>query len=637
MANRPRAAIFTAAEALRLILDEQSDDENSSIDGDQQFSDYDDHVSEMSDHSDTDVVHEDLPAPVVPGGDAQDGPAMGAGRGRPGRAYRGRARGRARGQGLPPADQPGDQPLPAGDNGPPDQDRIDRPYAGKNGTVWERNPPPVGRRREQDIIRTPPGITNEARCDNIQSVFSLFITPEMVDLIARETNRESRPKIREWNDNHNDNQRSEWKPVDDTEIKAFIGLCIIAGLYKGNHEPQASLWSESDGRPVFTATMSRTRFRDILKYIRFDNRATRADRQATDKLAAFRDIWTMFLAQLPRYYIPGTDLCVDEQLVAFRGRCSFRQYIPSKPAKYGIQIWWNCDAETCYPLKGDVYLGRQPGQQREIGQGARVVKDLTSPWRRSGRNVTVDNFFTSVPLAEDLLNDGLTYVGTIRSNKPHLPDEMKANRREQYSSMFGFHNQLTLVSYIPAKGKAVLALSTMHHDNSVGGDKQKPEIILHYNHTKSGVDNLDHLATMHTSRRKINRWPMVLFFNMLDVAGIAAFIVWLGNFPDWKSSEGSRRRRVFLRELGFELVKPHVERSEIPNLHSAIRQAMAHIDVGPAPVAGQPAAAAVPGKRKRCSFCPRTTDRKVSRVCANCNKAVCPEHSHKQVVCEDCV
>ena len=81
--------------------------------------------------------------------------------------------------------------------------------------------------------------------------------------------------------------------------------------------------------------MSRTRFRNILKHMCFDNRATRADRQATDKLAAFRDIWTMFVAKLPKYYIPGTDLCVDEQLVAFRGRCGFRQYIPSKPAKYG--------------------------------------------------------------------------------------------------------------------------------------------------------------------------------------------------------------------------------------------------------------------------------------------------------------
>ena len=100
--------------------------------------------------------------------------------------------------------------------------------------------------------------------------------------------------------------------------------------------------------------------------------------------------------------------------MAFCGRCPFRQYIPSKPAKYGIKIWWCCcDAETSYPLKGEVYLGKQPDQLREVGQGAHVVKELVAPWYRSGRNVTADNFFSSIPLAEDLLENGLTYVGTI--------------------------------------------------------------------------------------------------------------------------------------------------------------------------------------------------------------------------------
>ena len=76
---------------------------------------------------------------------------------------------------------------------------------------------------------------------------------------------------------------------------------------------------------MFKAKMSKTRFRDLLKYMQFGNRTTKTERQANNKLDAFRDLWTMFVAHLPKYYIPGTDLCVDEQLVAFRGRCGFRQ------------------------------------------------------------------------------------------------------------------------------------------------------------------------------------------------------------------------------------------------------------------------------------------------------------------------
>ena len=73
------------------------------------------------------------------------------------------------------------------------------------------------------------------------------------------------------------------------------------------------------------------------------------------------------------------------------------------------------------------------------------MKELEAPWLRSGQNVTADNFFTSIPLAEDLLIDGLTYVGTIHS-KLHIPDVGKAsNNREVHSSLFGFKDQVTVV------------------------------------------------------------------------------------------------------------------------------------------------------------------------------------------------
>jgi hypothetical protein len=69
-------------------------------------------------------------------------------------------------------------------------------------------------------------------------------------------------------------------------------------------------------------------------FCRFDNTTTREERLKVDKLAAIRDSWTMFLARLQICYTPGGSLTVDEQLIPTRGRCNFRQYIPSKPGKY---------------------------------------------------------------------------------------------------------------------------------------------------------------------------------------------------------------------------------------------------------------------------------------------------------------
>ena len=43
------------------------------------------------------------------------------------------------------------------------------------------------------------------------------------------------------------------------------------------------------------------------------------------------------------------------------------------------------------------------------------------------------------------------------------------------------------------------------------------EIISCYNLSKSGVDNMDHMIHMYTSKRKCFCWPYGYFFNLVDV------------------------------------------------------------------------------------------------------------------------
>lgn len=423
-------------------------------------------------------------------------------------------------------------------------------------------------------------------------------------------------------------------------MDAFIGLLLLAGVYHGSQEALQELWSRHSGRPIFLATMSVKRFKMLLRFCRFDNKATREERRAEDKLAAFRDVWTMFVMQLRKFYIPGTDLTVDEQLVPFRGRCPFRQYIPSKPARYGVKVWWCCDGSTSFPLNAEVYLGRQPDANRDVDQGGRVVKTMVSPWYKSGRNVVGDNFFTSVVLSEELLNQGLTYVGTMRKNKRDIPPSMLSRDRDELSSIFAFHENKTMVSYVPKEYKSVVLLSTMHHDTRVDGEKKKPDIILHYNDTKSGVDNMDHMLSLYSCKRKINRWPMVLFFNVVDVAALASFILWICNVPDWRKESKWSRRRQFLVELGEELVKPLILRrlQMRMNLRKNITDAISTVADKLNLVSELTTITAEKPKsgQSRCSICPRNKDRKVRKFCDRCGKAVCIEHCCTKILCDNC-
>lgn len=165
--------------------------------------------------------------------------------------------------------------------------------------------------------------------------------------------------------------------------------------------------------------MSLDTFRKISRVIRFDDKQTRIVQRANDKLAAIRLVWNKRVERLPMMYNPGPNVMVDESLVPFRGRCPFRQYIPSKPAKYGIKIWAACDSTTSYAWQMQVYTGKSVSGEQEKNQGMRVVLDVTEGLR--GHTIFCDSFFTSHALSQELLKRRLTTVGTIRNNKPELP------------------------------------------------------------------------------------------------------------------------------------------------------------------------------------------------------------------------
>ncbi|CAF4780839.1 unnamed protein product [Rotaria sp. Silwood2] len=274
----------------------------------------------------------------------------------------------------------------------------------------------------------------------------------------------------------------------------------------------------------------------------------------------------MFLPRLQICHTPGGSVTVDEQLIPTRDRCNFPQYIPSKPEKYGLKIFWCCHSVTAYPLNSEVYLGRQleaASAAEDKNRICNLVKRLVHPWINAGRTNTTDNYFTSTELVEDLLCVQTTLVGNIRRNRQEIPRELQPDpRRPEQSSIFCFDRQLILVSYVPKKRHAVILLSSFHHDVSIDFErKKKPEIILYYNETKGGVDRMDQMVETYSCKRKIKRWPMTFFFNIVDVGTIAAFIIWTTKNPSWNEKK-RHCQRLFLMQLGYDLVEPHIDRRQ---------------------------------------------------------------------------
>ena len=84
---------------------------------------------------------------------------------------------------------------------------------------------------------------------------------------------------------------TRFKDVDMAELNAFIGALILRKVFGRRNESITNLWAESEfSRLVFTASMSRRRFSELLRLTRFDDRARRAARKYNDNFTNKRGV-----------------------------------------------------------------------------------------------------------------------------------------------------------------------------------------------------------------------------------------------------------------------------------------------------------------------------------------------------------
>ena len=89
-------------------------------------------------------------------------------------------------------------------------------------------------------------------------------------------------------------------------------------------------------------------------------------------------------------------LTVDEELVTFGRRCPFKQYIHSKPGRYGLKFGILSVSKSSYVYNLKTCIGKKPNAGREVNLGEKVVLYLLEGTDTAGRNVMWDTFFTSL-------------------------------------------------------------------------------------------------------------------------------------------------------------------------------------------------------------------------------------------------
>ena len=187
-------------------------------------------------------------------------------------------------------------------------------------------------------------------------------------------------------------------------------------------------------------------------------------------------------------------------------------------------------------------------------------------------------------------------------------------------------------------------MSTMHSQPDVYDDDpaRKPFMILDYDDTKGAVDAFDECISNYTTARTCRRWPMRLFYFIVDASSLNAFVCWSLTKPNWNNHSNSTRldkRRLFLLEAAHDLMKPMIQ-SRVDNANichmPSITRAMNAVGATPSMCATTcEDNKQQPKKRGRCASCPRGKDQNVEN---RCSEFVCGKHATKNTVynCVQC-
>ena len=459
----------------------------------------------------------------------------------------------------------------------------------------------------------------------------------MPDTVIEEIVIRTNIKIAELRQRVGDNNRGKFTYSDTTvlEFRAFIGCLIMAGIRRDNHMSTASMFSPTYGCQFYRCIFSEKRFAFLIRSVRFDDQATRRQRMRTDRFAHIRYVWEEVIKNCRENYHPGPVVTVDEQLLAFRGRCVFRVYIANKPAKYGIKIFMACDADSLYCLNAIPYLGKGsvPPLNPSVNQGQWITTKLVEPFRADGRVICCDNWFTSLNLAKKLLADKMHLVGTIRP-KPYLPTNEIIKEKLKVGESCAIFQRANKVNVVYKKVKTtkhVAVMTTVHNSFSTVED-EKTEAHMYYNASKGGVDAFDRMCAESSTSRKTRRWPLCVFYGLINIATNNSWIIYASSDLDQRST-----RSDYTHDLAYHLARPwalHRYRDNGRYFSRFLRDSMKTVFNIEEEVPEMPGRI-LSENRKRCTFCTRNTW-SGKTVCngERCGKNVCNDHS--VILCPNC-
>lgn len=395
--------------------------------------------------------------------------------------------------------------------------------------------------------------------------FQLFVTDEILEKIVFETNLYFQQTYTYLNLNNKIKKRSRikrWKTIDLKELKTFIGIVFWTGIHSNNDLRKNWNINNDLHSTKFNNYMSSDRFSIIMRYLHLCNNDNFYKSDPFNKIRVFveevRKNWTLF-------YTQGDKLNLDETMIKFKGKCSFKQHIPDKPVPWGIKAYLLCDSQYFYCIDIYLYTGKKnyesiPG----FTTTENLVINLMKPYLNQNKVLFCDSYYTSINLQNYLLENNTGLIGTCKNNRILEREFLDIPKKGKFityinkgkNSLLTIYNDRKMV-YMLNSVKPVEIIFKRNYKNQF---IPIPNIIDDYNKYAHAVDKNNQMTYNYRYPHKSVKWWLPVFFHLLQISMLNSYVIFKENvrvktiYSEYyesviKSLLGEGKRKKFKEEV----------------------------------------------------------------------------------------
>ncbi|XP_072161371.1 piggyBac transposable element-derived protein 4-like [Bemisia tabaci] len=349
-----------------------------------------------------------------------------------------------------------------------------------------------------------------------------------------------------------------WKNLNASELYLFFAVWFLQAVHGLNNMSEGWSTKSTLQVPIFSKLMSRNRFFAILRFLHF---SSNVNQPAGDRMYKIRCVYDHVRHKFKTLFEPSQNTCIDESLLLFKGRLSFKQNIKTERARFGIKFYKFCESSSGYIVDFFMYLGAKTESNKDeykIGKSGAVVMTLMQPYLDKGYYLFVDNFYTSPTLCKVLKLKGTNLCGTVRLNRKGMPSFPKLEKGEMQAKCT---DDMMVVKYMDRREVHVLT-SIDNFSMDVVSKKRKreevmkPTCIVNYNKNMGAVDKTDMLLSSIESVRKTVKWYKKVFFHLLDLAILNAYVLY----------KSVTKKKISLHQFRLNLIDQLIAEHKVDNV-----------------------------------------------------------------------